>query len=60
MKKRKAFFNVTDVATHVATPPIFSVKRRHSANKTRGIERGENSSEQPKTALAVSRMRYHY
>jgi hypothetical protein len=46
-----------NIATHVATPTISGGKWRHAANKARGIERWENTSEHPETAFAVSYIR---
>lgn len=44
---------------HVATPTICSENLRSMANKMRGIERAENSSERLQRTSAVYRMRYH-
>src|SRR5436309_1977221 len=37
---------------------VFSGKWRYAANKSRGIEREENTGEHPETAPTVSRIRY--
>lgn len=42
---------------YIATPTIFSVKERYTANKAREIEHEENSGEWSETASAVSRIR---